>query len=65
MSPTGRWTTLGPLALVLAFTMLREGFEDLVSWLLYCCCCRYCVVVVGSTSCLLNLSRNDINKTKK
>ena len=30
ISPTGRWTTLGPLLVVLAFTALKEAFEDIV-----------------------------------
>eukprot|EP00027_Filamoeba_sp_ATCC50430_P017093 CAMPEP_0168565858 /NCGR_PEP_ID=MMETSP0413-20121227/14088_1 /TAXON_ID=136452 /ORGANISM="Filamoeba nolandi, Strain NC-AS-23-1" /LENGTH=1122 /DNA_ID=CAMNT_0008597795 /DNA_START=123 /DNA_END=3488 /DNA_ORIENTATION=+ len=29
ISPTGRWTTLGPLLVVLAFTALKEAFEDI------------------------------------
>lgn len=29
VSPTGRWTTLGPLAFVLAVTALKEAYEDI------------------------------------
>eukprot|EP01119_Soliformovum_irregulare_P013335 TRINITY_DN3531_c0_g1_i3.p1 TRINITY_DN3531_c0_g1~~TRINITY_DN3531_c0_g1_i3.p1 ORF type:complete len:1154 (-),score=411.04 TRINITY_DN3531_c0_g1_i3:48-3509(-) len=28
ISPTGRWTTLGPLAVVLAITLIKEAIED-------------------------------------
>lgn len=28
--PSGRWTTLGPLLVVLAFTAIKEAFEDIV-----------------------------------
>ncbi len=30
VSPTGRWTTLGPLVVVLTFTAIKEAFEDAV-----------------------------------
>jgi len=29
ISPTGRWTTLGPLVAVLLFTAIKEAFEDI------------------------------------
>jgi phospholipid-transporting ATPase len=30
VSPTGQWTTLAPLIVVLALTALKEGYEDVV-----------------------------------
>ncbi len=30
VSPTGQWTTLAPLIVVLAITAAKEGFEDIV-----------------------------------
>ena len=30
LSPTGRFTTLAPLCIVIAVTMLKEAFEDIV-----------------------------------
>uniref|UniRef100_A0A8C7M8J8 Phospholipid-transporting ATPase n=1 Tax=Oncorhynchus kisutch TaxID=8019 RepID=A0A8C7M8J8_ONCKI len=48
VSPTGRWTTLVPLILILLVAALKEIVEDLFSALLSPCCYGYCSIVVLS-----------------
>uniref|UniRef100_A0A674BPC3 Phospholipid-transporting ATPase n=1 Tax=Salmo trutta TaxID=8032 RepID=A0A674BPC3_SALTR len=48
VSPTGRWTTLVPLILILLVAALKEIVEDLFSALLSPCCYGYCSIAVLS-----------------